>query len=209
MRPVRWLALVGAITVASCATLNENECRTVDWRELGRTDGSHGYAASRLGEHQEACGEYHIQPDPAAYRAGRDEGLRTYCVPDNAIASGRRGDAYNAVCPGELDTMFNDYYARGQFLRSIDSDLSSLQSRLNDERSARDSTKELDLYKQLERNVRYLERQQEQRQRFLSRAEQAVAEDRRPPRFDGDDWQSGIPYPEAASAAREQKKKGS
>lgn len=195
------LLLAVTAVLAGCATLNENECRSVDWRELGRNDGAHGYESSRLGEHMEACGKYGITPDGGAYRAGRDEGLRQYCQPDNALQLGRSGGGYNQVCPGESGAMFVAFYNRGAQLRQIESDLHQLQEEADAQRHAQDGTKELSLYKELAQNLRYLEQQSSYLQMRLDRAQQDVADGRDPEFYSSQDWHSGMPFPDARKAA--------
>lgn len=193
------MPMLGAL--AACATLNEKECRTVDWREQGRSDGANGYEASRLGDHVEACGKFGIAPDAYAYRAGREEGLRQYCTLDNAMRLGMNGNGYNQVCAGPNGEMFSQVYRRGLVLHAIRADMQELQSRLDSERNAQANVKDPDLYKQLEQNVRYFQREQDFAQRQYDLAARAVNAGFDPPFFEAGEWVSGIPYPKAARQA--------
>lgn len=188
--------------LAGCATLNESECHTVDWRELGRSDGAHGYEASRLGEHIEACGKYGITPDAAAYGSGREEGLQLYCQPTNAVNEGRSGNSYRSVCPGERNLMFSHYYQRGLALRQLDADVGDISSALDAQRQAMNDCRDLDLYKMLNQNARYLEAQLRYTQDFLDHAERDVAADRDPRPYSAGRWQNDLPYPDALDQAR-------
>lgn len=200
---LRLLALLPVVMVAGCATLNESECHTTDWRELGRSDGAHGYEASRLGDHMEACGKYGVTPDGEAYRAGRAEGLQQYCQPDNALQLGRNGSGYNMVCPGDTGAIFVAYYNRGATLHAIDGDLADLQHYLDEERRAQDATQDLGAYKLMAQNVRYLERQSDYLNMRLDRAQQDIAAGRDPEYYNAGQWKSGIPYPDARKAAEQ------
>lgn len=193
------MPMLGAL--AACATLNEKECRTVDWREQGRSDGANGYEASRLGDHVEACGKFGIAPDAYAYRAGREEGLRQYCTLDNAMRLGMNGNGYNQVCAGPNGEMFSQVYRRGLVLHAIRADMQELQSRLDSERNVQANVKDPDLYKQLEQNVRYFQREQDFAQRQYDLAARAVNAGFDPPFFEAGEWVSGIPYPKAARQA--------
>lgn len=195
--------LLPVAMLAGCATLNESECRTVDWRELGRSDGARGYEASRLGEHMNACGKYGIAPDPAAYSSGRDEGLQQYCQPGVAINEGRNGKVYHSVCPGERNLMFSHYYQRGTVMRLIDTDLRDLGSALDAQRQAMSDSQELSLYKKLNQNARYLEDQLRRAQELLDDAEQDVAANYDPRPYRAGRWQDGLPYPDALEQARQ------
>ena len=201
-RIILLVLLLPALLLTGCATLNENQCRTVDWRELGRTDGARGYESSRLGEHLEACGQYGVTPDGSAYRAGRQEGLRQYCQPENAPNLGRSGYSYTSLCPGESGTVFVAYYNRGATPHAIEGDLGELQGYLDAERRAQDGTKDLGAYKLMAQNVRYLEHQSDDLQRRLDRAQQDVSAGRDPEFFVPGRWKIGLPYPDARTAAQ-------
>lgn len=198
-KQVLWLPLFAI--VAGCATLNENECRTVDWRELGREDGAKGYESSRLGDHMEACGKFGIAPDGDSYRAGREEGLRQYCTLDNALQLGMNGSGYHQVCPGDIGAAFAVTYNRGAALHTIQSDIQDLQSRLDSERGTQSNVKDLDLYKRLDQNIRYFEREKIFMQRQYDQAAQAVNSGFDPPYYDNGEWRTGIPYPKAQHEA--------
>ena len=203
---IKWaLPLMLLALSAGCATLNENECRSVDWRELGRQDGAKGYESQRLGEHMGACGKFGIAPDADAYRAGREEGLRQYCTPENALHLGLSGSGYHQVCAGEVGEMFALTYNRGAALRTIQSDIQDLQNRLDSERGTQSNVKDLDVYKQLDQNIRYLEREKVFMQRQYDQAALAVDSGFDPPYFDDGEWRTGIPYPRAAHDAEKKR----
>lgn len=204
MKRVLMLLLMAAL--AGCATLNEKECHTTNWSELGRSDGAKGYEASRLGDHIEACGKFGVVPDGEAYRLGREEGLHQYCTPENALQLGTNGSGFHQVCPGEVGEMFARMYNRGAALHTIQSGMQDLQTRIDSERSAQNNVKDLDLYKQLDQNIRYLEREKSFMQRRLDQTAQAVNSGFDPPYFESRDWNSGIPYPNAAHDADKKKK---
>lgn len=109
------LALVAAcaagLLLSGCATLNEQECRSADWRAIGRTDGQQGRAMDRLDEHRKACAEHGVTPNADRYWLGRSEGLQSYCQLDNALRVGRAGQAYLGVCPPQIDPAFRRFHA--------------------------------------------------------------------------------------------------
>lgn len=102
------LIALGALT--SCATLNESECQTADWRALGSTDGAAGRPAGHIARHHEACARFSLPVDEQSWRAGWDEGIRAYCTPANALSEGRRGRNYANSCPAALAPAFEDAY---------------------------------------------------------------------------------------------------
>lgn len=187
---------------AGCATLNEKECRSVDWREQGRADGADGLESTRLGDHSQACGRYGIVPDGAAYRAGREEGLQQYCTPANALQQGLKGAPYRQVCAGDAGQQFALVYARGKALSVILNDMQVMQRRYEEERDAQANVKDLDLYKQMDQNLRYFEREKAFMQLEYDQARFTVNSGFDPPFYDDGGWQEGIPFPKALHRAQ-------
>lgn len=98
--------LMSLSLLTGCATLNEKECRSADWHQLGIKDGLQGEPASRLEKHKEACTRHGIQPNEARYLTGREVGLAQYCQPGNAFRLGMNGQEYKGVCPLDVDLQF-------------------------------------------------------------------------------------------------------
>ena len=123
-----------ALTLAGCATMSEDECRTVDWRTIGYEDGSAGYPGDRIAQHRKACAEYGVSPDLSAYQSGRQDGLREYCQPANAYRIGVRGGSYGGICPADMDAAFNDAYQAGRQLYTLASRVSNAAEQLDSKR---------------------------------------------------------------------------
>lgn len=104
------------LTLSACATMDRDECLTVDWRTVGFEDGVAGHSGDRIGQHRKACAEYGVTPDLTAYQAGRDEGLHEYCVPANGFRLGSQGGSYGGVCPTDVEVGFIDAYQSGRQL---------------------------------------------------------------------------------------------
>lgn len=132
------LSLLCATTalLAGCASLSRNECQAGDWRGIGREDGGHGETAARLEEHREACREYGIAPNPAEWEWGRQEGLLSYCQPDNGYAEGAAGRTYRYVCPPHLAPAFERQYRHGQRIYEIKQRIERIDSDLRGKRNA-------------------------------------------------------------------------
>ena len=149
------------LLLTGCATLNREQCQRGDWYGIGVADGQLGQPASRIDQHQSACAEYGIAPDNRQYMEGRAQGLIDYCRLDNAFETGLRGQRYQRVCPPAVDGLFDRYnsaaysvYQLRQELDNIDSQLSSLEYRLQDRsnsdedrRSIRSDIRELDRHR--------------------------------------------------------------
>lgn len=127
----RWplVALLGLLA-SGCASMNEDECRVADWRAVGYEDGVSGRPASHIGERREACADYGLAPDFAAYRQGRNEGLREYCTPASGYRLGLNGRAFKAVCPSELQGDFREAYKSGHEIYRAAANVRTTKSRL-------------------------------------------------------------------------------
>jgi hypothetical protein len=122
------LLVVGALLLAGCASLSENQCLTADWESIGYRDGSNGYDAGRIGKHSEACAEYGIRVDREQYEQGRQQGLELFCTGSNGMRLGRQGYAYSGVCPASLQDEFVRGYEFGRELHDLDAHMQQLQA---------------------------------------------------------------------------------
>lgn len=141
MQPRHLITLAGLLILAGCATLNEDECRTANWHDLGVRDGRAGEPASRIEAHRKACSDYGIHPREREYLDGRAEGLRDYCQLDNAFRSGLSGHSYQGVCPAAVDGLFRRYneaayevYQSRKEIERIDGELTDKERRLRDKK---------------------------------------------------------------------------
>jgi hypothetical protein len=119
------LSIGAAALVVSCATLSEQECRHARWGEIGRQDGREGRGVDRLAEHTEACRKLGIAPDEPLWRAGREEGLRSYCTALNGREVGARGGTYRGVCSGPSEDAFRHGFALGRQIQELNQLLAS------------------------------------------------------------------------------------
>jgi hypothetical protein len=131
-----------ALSVTGCATMSKDECLTVDWRTIGYEDGSAGYSGDRIGQHRKACAKHGVSPDLALYQAGRDAGVREYCVPANGFRLGAHGGTYNGLCPAELDRAFVSAYESGRQLHTLQSRVSSAAYKVDAKRSTLESVED-------------------------------------------------------------------
>lgn len=101
----RALALA-VLMLQGCASLDEGQCRTASWSELGYRDGSNGVARNRMDDYRTDCGKHSVTPDEQAYFTARAKGLLSYCTAGKGLAEGKAGRSYNDVCPPELAGAF-------------------------------------------------------------------------------------------------------
>lgn len=112
--------LLGAVcvAVAGCSTLSPDEhsaaCGTIEWSEYGRNDGALGINPADREDFFAACTELGTLVDFDAYAAGRQEGLKSYCVAERGFELGKSGARYEGVCPPETEISFLQGYEQGR-----------------------------------------------------------------------------------------------
>jgi hypothetical protein len=106
--------LIVPLMLSACATLNEAECETANWRDLGQRNGQEGRASSYIAEHEKACSGFGLPVDGASWRAGWEIGIRQYCTPQNGLREGREGSYYSQSCPSDVAPGFLRTYAVGK-----------------------------------------------------------------------------------------------
>lgn len=126
----RFLVVLTGLLISGCATMDEDECRLADWHAIGYEDGVLGASASHIGKRREACADHGIKPNLAAYRQGRDEGLREYCTPANGYRLGRNGRSLSSACPVELQGNFSNAYREGREIYQAAAVVRSTKSKL-------------------------------------------------------------------------------
>jgi len=105
------LTMLVTFFLGGCSTLSKADCITMDWFELGRTDGLEGKLRSTFQEYSKPCIKHGVVPNRKAYYEGHDKGLTVYCSRENGFDSGKKGLPYNPVCPE--DSLFRTGYDEG------------------------------------------------------------------------------------------------
>lgn len=124
---ILWVALLSA-----CATLNEDECVTADWYEIGYSDGVKGEPDSYLEKHRKACAKHGVRANLNDWLAGREAGLERYCTPQKGYEEGLNNQTYHGVCEGQAAIEFEQAYAAGQQLYQQRSLVNDLQRDIED-----------------------------------------------------------------------------
>lgn len=126
------LALVGAgMSLTTCATLDEEECQTVDWRQLGQVDGAAGRSSGYVERHREACAKHGLPVSDQDWQAGWQTGIRLYCTPQNGLQVGREGKYYENSCPADLAYEFSAAYQIGKRVFDARRELNEARSRFD------------------------------------------------------------------------------
>lgn len=124
------LLICGVLVLGGCATLNESECRSADWSQLGARDGGLGYSRDRLQDHRKACSEFGLAADDAAWSEGYAAGLADYCTADNGYRVGRQGGHYANVCPAQAERRFVPAYELGRETYDLEREMEELDRRI-------------------------------------------------------------------------------
>jgi Protein of unknown function (DUF2799) len=152
------LAVLLCALVAGCATIPAEQCAKVNWYALGVEDGRKGYTADRITKHREACASVNVIPDEGAYLAGRTEGLREYCTPQNAFVEGLAGREYRSVCPLEVSGVFTRNHRAAYSVYKARNDLQSVENDIdNKEKELRKKKKSDRERKELRNDIRELD----------------------------------------------------
>ena len=140
---MRKLLILGVVVgLSGCASLSQEECLTGDWHGIGYSDGVQGKVESVLAEHQEACSEYQIKLDLQDYLNGRQQGLKTYCKPDNGYRLGLNGSTYHYVCPETDQSAFLSMYSKGKAQYDQQQKVKKLERELRQLQRQQDSLEE-------------------------------------------------------------------
>lgn len=124
------LPMLGVL--GGCAAMSEEECQMSDWRTVGYEDGLMGRSGAAIGTYRKACAKAGVTPDLDAYQAGRAEGLRQFCRPQNGYSLGERGGSYAGVCPANAEPAFLAAYEDGRTLYTLRRDVDKLAGQLSD-----------------------------------------------------------------------------
>ena len=119
------------VALASCATLDKDECAVADWQQLGMSDGGRGVAATYVANHQKACSKYGLPVDTVAWQSGWQQGIRNYCTFENGIEVGKRSGYSSNPCPADLAADFQTGVSAGSEVHQARSERDSARSELN------------------------------------------------------------------------------
>lgn len=127
------------LLMASCATMSPEECKVADWAQVGQRDGLDGRPMSYFSSRDEDCAKAGVHINIGAYKQGRDQGLRSYCRPDNAVRVGLSGGSYAGVCPPETEAAFQHRYEAARVVYVLRNEVSAVDERIDSlERRLRD-----------------------------------------------------------------------
>jgi len=173
--PFKPLLLAGLSSLLfGCATMSKEECLVANWYTIGLEDGSEGRAAAHIGKHRKACADAGVSPDVKEYTAGRQAGLKDYCVASRGYQLAMSGDEYHGVCRGPQEKGFLKGFKNGQIVYQAKEVLDMVRSDINSALS-----QEKKLKKKIEKKEALIlsdESTSEQRADALKRVKELTAE---------------------------------
>ncbi|OGT55063.1 MAG: hypothetical protein A3F17_08195 [Gammaproteobacteria bacterium RIFCSPHIGHO2_12_FULL_41_15] len=119
MPALRPLLKGSAIVIATgwltaCAPhLNQQQCETMDWYQVGYSDGTAGKYQRDLTGAITDCAKFKLTVNAQAYSKGWSTGVRKFCKPDTAFQLGVNGQVYNNICPSDLSAAFASAWQQG------------------------------------------------------------------------------------------------
>ncbi|MCS6209812.1 DUF2799 domain-containing protein [Shewanella baltica] len=139
--PSLFLAL-SVLSLTQCSSLSIEECANSDWFALGLADGNRGTSAGQLNQYQKDCREFNLSVDTAQWKQGYQQGLASYCLPENGYRVGLAGESYYGVCSNNAFVeRFNQGHQQyltnkrlseiADRLNAIDREISSLDGKIN------------------------------------------------------------------------------
>ncbi len=151
-------ALLFGGLLSGCESLSPAECATANWQQLGVQDGSRG-VADRAASYHESCSKAGVQVDLARYRAGRVQGLQSYCQLDNAVREGMAGRSYDGVCTGPGEPTFRRFHQAGRDEYQAREEISRLRREQDNlDRELRDPKTSADRQRQVRDQLRQSDR---------------------------------------------------
>jgi hypothetical protein len=151
---VRLVVVAAAFAaLSSCATLNEDECSSVDWGALGQKNGAEGRSADFIQRHEKSCSRYKLPVNQSAWRQGWETGIRQYCTPRNGLSQGRAGHAYAGSCPSDVALGFEDAYRIGRNVYDAEQERQRLENEIDSLRDQRDDEEDRNERRELERRI--------------------------------------------------------
>lgn len=117
--------------MAACATLDAEECQTINWQQLGDTDGANGFPQERVAKHAKACEKHSLPINEKAYFAGWQGGIARYCTPQNGFRQGWIGRHYRNSCPSELAGGFVEAYSVAITFNRAEAEVRHLENKIS------------------------------------------------------------------------------
>ena len=102
-----------AVLTACVPHLTEQQCKTINWYDMGFNDSSQGQVQRNLARDITDCAKFGADVNTRAYARGWQAGTREYCRPANAFRLGVDGENYTPICPLDMAQQFDQQWRQG------------------------------------------------------------------------------------------------
>ena len=101
-------------SLSGCAThLSEEQCRSMNWHQMGFNDADQGHNSRDLSQYTSDCAKFNIAVNTTLYQKGWDAGARDYCQPNKGFDLGANGENYSHICPANLAAKYKHQWQLG------------------------------------------------------------------------------------------------
>lgn len=108
------LVILSGLWLSACGShLNQQQCASMNWYQVGYNDGAAGNYQQDLHNAMQDCAKFGMTVDATRYQKGWQAGVKQFCQPEQAEQLGIRGQTYNPVCPSHLSAAFDQAWRRG------------------------------------------------------------------------------------------------
>ena len=150
------------LILTSCSQLEKKDCSQIDWYELGKKDGVKGRRSTMFIQHSLKCSEL---PKSSQYKAGRKEGLKSFCTLEGGVDYGLSGALYIGQCSDFGNNAIatfksglkkgREIYRQNELISELDQRLKDVKFDLSTSFHEKDEVRELEIQKQsLEQELR-------------------------------------------------------
>ena len=120
------------LLTSSCASMDQGQCVTADWYDVGYEDGRRGESKNTISNYSNDCAEYGVSVDTGAYKDGWNDGIPQYCTSGNGYRVGINGEYYDDTCPGHLKDRFYIAYLLGSAVHSAQIRVDNLRNEIEE-----------------------------------------------------------------------------
>ncbi len=105
------LALLPLLSLTACMPpLTAEQCKTMDWKQMGLNDGMNAHRRD-LSREISQCSQFGVNVRADQYQAGYTQGIRQYCTYEHGLSMASQGQSNPGVCPADLG--FNKGFQKG------------------------------------------------------------------------------------------------
>lgn len=110
---IMYFILTQLITACASGYLEDFDCLSANWFDLGKNTSTVGKPAKTFEKYQKKCAASIGARESTAFQTGYTAGLKEYCTYKTGYDQGRSGISDKTICPEALQTDFLKGYRKG------------------------------------------------------------------------------------------------